>query len=180
MAHLYPLAQSADEALAPARPTARTRYDAERLANGTPVEALQTDWLGHDALPATASEASITAARSAGFVQVYEDEDGAPTYAVTYWLLQGPIGDPVEVEAEPPAPRPPRTPKPETITEDHTDDLYFRAGRTRAARRRRRYVDPRQLDLFLAPDQRGYEHADPNNPNVMLNDEEGDGTTFGG
>ena len=29
---------------------------------------------------------------------------------------------------------------------DHTDDLYFRRGRTKPSRRR--YVDPRQLDLF--------------------------------
>ena len=36
------------------------------------------------------------------------------------------------------------------------------------------------MDLFVSPDQRGYEHKDPNNPNTMLTDEEGDDTTFGG
>jgi len=62
---------------------------------------------------------------------------------------------------------------------DHTDDLYFRGGRTRKRRRAPR-TDPRQLDLFTGPDQQGYEHPDPDNPGIVLTDEEGDGTTFGG
>ena len=38
----------------------------------------------------------------------------------------------------------------------------------------RRHIHTRQIDL------RGYEREDPNNPNTMLTEEEGDGTTFGG
>lgn len=177
MAHLYPLAETAAEALDPARPAARTRFDAERLANGTPVEALHTDWIAAADLPEDATPAALSAARGAGFVQVYEDEAGAPVYAVTYWKLTGPVGEAPKPEPKPkPAPRD----KPAAPREDHTDDLYFREGRTRPPRRRRRYVDPRQLDLFLSADLRGYDRADPNNPNVILNEEEGDGTTFGG
>ncbi|MEL6324166.1 MAG: hypothetical protein AAFQ84_08055, partial [Pseudomonadota bacterium] len=71
-----------------------------------------------------------------GFVQRYEDQAGAPVLAVTYWKLAD--GEVVR----PPAP----VPELERTVEDTTDDLYFKAGRTR--KRRKRKIDPRQLDLF--------------------------------
>lgn len=181
MSHLYPLAETAAQALASPEPAARTRADAERLAGATEVLSLETDWLtpGEDDAAETARE--VASAFGRGFVQTYEDEAGAPVYAVTYWKLAGPI--------QPAKPPPPDTSKKAARrksgktapakTEDDTDDLYFRAARTRR-RKRRRYVDPRQLDLFLQADTSGYERRDPDNPGTILTDEEGDGTTFGG
>ena len=167
MSHLYPLAVSAAEALASPEPAARTRYDAEALADGQAITGLETEWLTPDETEAAALETAADAALGAGFVQRYEDAAGAPVYAVTYWKL-----------APGPAKKP--APPPETPTEqDHTDELYFRR---RPARRRRktRKPDPRQLDLFAqGPDQKGYEYPDPSNPDVILAEEEGDGTAFG-
>ena len=182
MSHLYPLAETAAEALSSPEPAARTRADAEHLAGSTEVLRLETEWLtpGEDQAAETAGEAAAVFGR--GFVQTYEDEAGAPVYAVTYWKLAGPIAAESPAELAEPA----KTPKTKasasptnTPGEDDTDDLYFKGGRTRR-RKRKRYVDPRQLDLFVQADTRGYERRDPSNPDIILTDEEGDGTTFGG
>ncbi|MCI4644063.1 MAG: hypothetical protein MRY64_04710 [Hyphomonadaceae bacterium] len=180
MSHLYPLAQTALEALTEDRPAMRTRAEAERRAGAVEVEKLQTDWLSPDDLDAETLAGRAGAALGQGFVQTYEDEQGRPVYAVTYWKLAQPL------DSAPPAPPPEPAKKPAKAKPakpkgegDHTDDLYFRGGRTRK-RKRRVYVDPRQMDLFVTPDMSGYEHADPGNKSVIINDEEGDGTTFGG
>ncbi|WP_300391503.1 hypothetical protein [Henriciella sp.] len=181
MSLAYPLARSADEALKGAAQAARTRHDAEALSGDTPVLSLETEWLKPAAEEVDALIKQAESGEAKGFIQVYEDADEKPVLAVTYWKL----GEPVAKKASKPAPAPkpekPRakTRKKEKTEEDHTDDLYFRHGRTRKSRRKK-HVDPRQMDLFISPDQRGYEHKDPNNPNTMLTDEEGDGTTFGG
>jgi hypothetical protein len=177
MSHLYPLAETALEALAEDRPAMRTRAEAERRAGVAEVLKLHTDWLSASDIDDEARARLANAGLSQGFVQTYEDESGAPVYAVTYWQIDRPL------DASPPAAPPPLT-KPKTKAkpkgeEDHTDDLYFRGGRTRK-RKRRVHVDPRQMDLFVSPDMSGYEHADPGNKSVIINDEEGDGTTFGG
>lgn len=180
MSLAYPLARSGDDALTGVNKAARTRYDAEEVADGTPVIALETEWLNPDGADVPALLKQAESGEAKGFIQVYEDADGKPVLAVTYWKLgetatptarKTPKADP---KPEPAAPRP----KPEKTEEDHTDDLYFRHARSR--RSRRKASDPRQMDLFISPDPRGYEHKDPNNPNTMLTDEEGDGTTFGG
>lgn len=179
MSHLYPLAETAAEALSSPEPAARTRADAERLAGATEVLRLETEWLtpGEDQAAEMAGEAA--AVFGLGFVQTYEDETGAPVYAVTYWKLAGPIvADAPAEPAKTPKAKAARPPSKKT-GEDDTDDLYFKGGRTRR-RKRKRYVDQRQLDLFVQADTRGYERRDPSNPDIILTDEEGDGTTFGG
>lgn len=182
MSLAYPLAMTVEEALTGAQKAARTRYDAEVLAEGQSVMALETEWVkpGPDDVAVLLKQAESGEAK--GFIQIYEDADGAPVLAVTYWKLGAPVAGkqptPAKVD-KPKAEKPARTEKAGKAEEDHTDDLYFRHGRTRKSRRKR-HVDPRQMDLFTRPDQRGYEHEDPNNPNTMLTDEEGDGTTFGG
>lgn len=138
MSHAYPLGKTLDAALSKVAPAARTRAEAEALAGKLKVVALTTDWL-------TVSEAAAEAmfapsdALAHGHLQRYEDEKGNPVIAVTWWKLEVPGSasqKPVQKTAEP-SPNEPS---------DHTDDLYFRRGRTKPSRRR--YIDPRQLDLF--------------------------------
>ncbi|MEM9739748.1 MAG: hypothetical protein AAF829_07745 [Pseudomonadota bacterium] len=182
MSHLYPLAQSAEEALAPERPAARTRHDAERHAFGTEILKLATAWISDADGDVDVADVRANAGLSQGFIQAYEDENGKPVYAITYWQLKGPLGDasaqdlpsvpaPVEIAAQ----AKPKSDPENAPAEDHTDDLYFRSKRSK--RGRKRYVDPRQMDLFTAPDARGYEHTEGG---AVITDEEGDGTTFGG
>jgi hypothetical protein len=178
MSHLYPLARSAAEALEAERPAARTRHEAERLANGTDVLKLATEWISVAEGEGEVAEVQANAGLSQGFIQAYEDETGKPVYAITYWQLAGPAGEPEAASA----PAPPReVVQPDSKPQkppaaDHTDDLYFRSKRT-PRRGRKPYVDPRQMDLFARPDGRGYEHTEGG---AVINDEEGDGTTFGG
>ncbi|MEO1568322.1 MAG: hypothetical protein AAFR94_03770 [Pseudomonadota bacterium] len=174
MGHLYPLAPDAERALAGAAHAARTRADAERLASGSTVEKLETAWLTPEPEEADAILARADTVAGEGFVQRYEDEAGNPVLAVTFWRLSADAGagstrtPKQDAKAMPPPP-----------AADHTDDLYFRAGRTKKRKARKRHVDPRQLDLFPGPDQQGFEHRDPLNPAIIITDEEGDGTTFG-
>lgn len=180
MSHLYPLAETAMEALAEDRPAVRTLAEAERRAGGASILRLRTDWISAGDLDEETRVRLANAGLSQGFVQTYEDEEGEPVYAVTYWELEGPLDtSPPHVPAPPTEPAEPKPRARPKAGEDHTDDLYFRGGRTRK-RKRRVYVDPRQMDLFVSPDMSGYEHADPGNKSVIINDEEGDGTTFGG
>jgi len=147
MSHAYPLGKTVDAALSRVAPAARTRPEAEALAaelgGGLKVVALTIDWL---TVSAEAAEAMFAPsdALAHGHLQRYEDEKGNPVVAVTWWKL----------EAADAAPKKAAKPKVKAVAEeapaepaDHTDDLYFRRGRTKPSRRR--YVDPRQLDLFL-------------------------------
>lgn len=178
MSLAYPLARTAEDALKGVGSAARTRYQAEELAGDTPVLSLETEWLKPPSkdLPALMKQAEAGEAK--GFIQTYEDADGMPVLAVTYWKL-GRTASKKTNKPQPEKPKAAARPKKKAEEADHTDDLYFRHGRTRPSRRKKQ-VDPRQMDLFVSPDQRGYEHKDPNNPNTMITDEEGDGTTFGG
>lgn len=173
MSHLYPLAETAAGALESPEPAARTRPDAERFSPEREIVALETEWLEPGEGEAETLASKAAAALGQGFVQVYEDAEGRPVYAVTFWKL----GKPVK-RKETPAPKPRRKPARSDTAADDTDDLYFKQGRTR--RRRKRHVDPRQLDLFLSPDLSGYDRKAPDNPDIILAEEEGDGTTFGG
>ena len=148
MSHAYPLGKTVDAALSRVAPAARTLPEAEALARtldpALKVVELAIDWL-------TVSEEAAAAmfapsdALAHGHLQRYEDEKGHPVVAVTWWKL----ALPGEVKQKPARP----APKSEAAAEpaDHTDDLYFRRGRTKPSRRR--YVDPRQLDLFRQPKQ---------------------------
>lgn len=147
MSHLYPLASTAKDAFENAKFAARTRYEAEALVKEFEILKLETEWItpeGDDI------HAIIDAAEDGpghGFVQRYEDEKGAPVLAVTYWKIGG---KKIPAKAKPKAPPPLSEP-----VEDHTDDLYFREGRTKPARKRgrKKFVDPRQIDMFPpAPD----------------------------
>lgn len=170
MSHLYPLAASAAEALASPEPAARTRYEAETLAGEATIAGLETEWISPGDEQAETSDATAEAGVGAGFVQRYEDAAGAPVYAVTYWKL--------ETAPKKKAAKPKKAPAKKT--EDDTDELYFRSGRTKPRKKKSTpKVDPRQLDLFAGPDQKGYEYRDPDNPGVIIADEEGDGTSFG-
>jgi hypothetical protein len=142
MSHAFPIATRVEDALKPGVKAARTRSDAEALAPGFRIESLATDWLN---VTEAEAEAYLTSqndeAGAHGHLQKYEDNEGKPVLAVTWWKLV----DSAAVKAKPAAPRKkPATEKPPV--EDHTDDLYFRSGRTKP--RRKRYLDPRQMDLF--------------------------------
>ena len=142
MSHAYPLGKTARDALKNAKAAARTRYEAEDLAEDVTVASLETEWLTPSAkeLPKILEQADINPGQ--GFIQNYEDAAGKTVLAVTYWKL---------AKA---AKKPKAKPKPAKETapaeEDHTDDLYFKSGRTKKSRRKK-FVDPNQLDLFGGP-----------------------------
>ncbi|MCA8893131.1 MAG: hypothetical protein KDA56_15235 [Hyphomonas sp.] len=144
MSHAYPLGKTVDAALSKVAPAARTLPEAEALARTLDPELkvveLAIEWL-------TVSEEAADAmfapsdALAHGHLQRYEDDKGHPVVAVTWWKLALP-GEAAEKPAKPVPKAEPASSEPT----DHTDDLYFRRGRTKPSRRR--YVDPRQLDLF--------------------------------
>lgn len=197
----YPIAGDTRDALRQER-MARTLGEAREAAGGG--VALVSEWLRP--APAEAEEISALAERGSdkGFVQLYADERGDPVLAVTYWKhvtapakSDAPPADASDRtagkgrsrkakagdEAPPPASEatPLAAPEPEGVAEDHTDDLYFsRKPRPKPGQKaKKRIVDPKQLDLFGGPDQRGAERRDPHNPFVVLVDEEGVGASFG-
>ncbi|MCR9270832.1 MAG: hypothetical protein NXH72_12650 [Hyphomonadaceae bacterium] len=139
MSHAYPLGKTARDALKNAQHAARTRYEAEDLAEDVAISALETEWL----TPAAKDLAKILEQAEAnpghGFVQHYEDASGNTVLAVTYWKLTK--------ATKKPKPKPKPIPEPDPNADDHTDDLYFKSGRTKKTRRKR-FVDPNQMDLF--------------------------------
>lgn len=137
MSHTYPLGKTARDALKASGEPARTRYEAEDLADGAEIKALETEWLTPSATELPKLLALAEASPAHRFVQNYEDASGNTVLAVTYWKV-------AKAKAKP-KPKP----QPKTDTEDHTDDLYFRAGRTK--KRKQKPVDPNQLDLFGQP-----------------------------
>jgi len=143
MSIAYPIARSLEEATLPGAKIARTQREAASLAPGMKVEGLETSWLHLTEAEATALLAAQGADGPAGHIQRYEDTSGHAVVAVSWWKLV----DPKQARRAK-APSPPAA---ETQQEksDHTDDLYFRRGRTKPKRRKR--VDPNQLDLFEKP-----------------------------
>ena len=144
MSHLYPIAANAKDAFETATLAARTRYEAEALVEDREIVKLETEWLTPEGDDISAILDAAEAGPGQGFVQRYEDESGAPVIAVTYWKIGGPK------KVARPAKQPPAQP---ATAEDHTDDLYFRSGRTKPSKKRgrKKYVDPRQLDMFPPP-----------------------------
>lgn len=143
MSHAYPIGKTARDALKNAQAAARTRYEAEDLVDDVAISALETEWLTPSAkdLPKVLEQADANPGH--GFVQHYEDADGNTVLAVTYWKLAK--------ASKKPKPKPEPIKSPATEEEDHTDDLYFKSGRTKKAGRKR-FVDPNQMDLFGAKD----------------------------
>ena len=144
MTLLFPIASSAEEATSTAKSAARTKADARALAGeGHQISGLETEWLTLTEAEADAVLAKAeTSEWGAGYIQRYENASGAPVLAVTYWKAVNPAAKP-----DPAAQEKPTEPPPQDAAEDHTDDLYFRKGRTRK-RGRKRKVDPNQMDLF--------------------------------
>ncbi|MEH6696931.1 MAG: hypothetical protein V7675_17975 [Hyphomonas sp.] len=146
MSHAYPLARNVTEALDPAARGARTRTEAEKLSGGLIVESLHTEWMSVSEEEAAAKMAGTADGLTHGFLQRYEDDKGAPILAVSYWRLVDPAAAKKAAKAVK-AKKPEPAPEVKSEETDHTDDLYFRSGRTKPGRRKR-FVDPNQLDLF--------------------------------
>lgn len=146
----YPIAETARDALTnvgadDGAHAARTVGEAREKAGG-PV-ALVSEWLR------PSQEERETLGRAAdqgvgqGFVQIYEDENGRPVIAVTFWKRDAKrSGFPPPQVAVKPAPKAP-APEPEA---DTVDDLYFspRAATKKSRKGMGRTPDPRQMDLF--------------------------------
>ncbi|PKP80933.1 MAG: hypothetical protein CVT79_13025 [Alphaproteobacteria bacterium HGW-Alphaproteobacteria-18] len=140
MSLAYPVARSLEDALKPDAPTARSRRGAISQASGLALEGLETSWLHLPEAEADALFKALGPDGAAGHLQRYEDTSGHTVVAVSWWKLVDPNNvRPPEKRAFEPAPPPP-------LTDDHTDDLYFRHGRTKT--RRKKPTDPNQLDLF--------------------------------
>lgn len=141
MSHAYPLGKTARDALKNASAAARTRYEAEELAENVAIAALETEWLTpkEKELPKILEQAEANPGH--GFVQHYEDGAGNTVLAVTYWKFAK-----AKTKSKP-KPDPAPIPAPDMAEEDHTDDLYFKSGRTKKSRRKR-FIDPNQMDLF--------------------------------
>lgn len=141
MSLAYPIARSLQEAIAPGVRTARSQSEAASLSPGYRVEGLETGWLHLADDQAQALLGAQGADGPAGHLQRYEDTSGHTVIAVSWWLIAEP-GSPPKPKPAPPPPEP----EPPATGSDHTDDLYFRRGRTKT--RRRKASDPNQLDLF--------------------------------
>ncbi|MFN3912881.1 hypothetical protein [Hyphomonas sp.] len=141
MSLAYPIARSLEEATRPGVKTARTQREAVAVSEGARVDGLETSWLHLTEDEAAALVAAQGMDGAAGHLQRYEDTSGHVVVAVTWWKLADPNAPRM------PAPPPPDVPLvPDAPASDHTDDLYFRRGRTKPRRKRR--IDPNQLDLF--------------------------------
>lgn len=140
MSLAYPIAENLEDAARPGAKFARSRREAAELSPGFVVVGLETGWLHLTEAEALALFGAQGADGPAGHLQRYEDTSGHVVVAVSWWKLADP-------KAAPSAKAPASPPK-ETGSEksDHTDDLYFRRGRTKS--KRRKPVDPNQLDLF--------------------------------
>lgn len=142
MSLTYPIASNAMDALLNPVGMERTLTAAKATAGRAVV--FENEWIrpGPERVEELSSAVQMAAAH--GAVQVYESEKGKPVIALKYWRI---------LTDEELAPKPePEPEKPEDVgakKKDHTDDLYFRKGRTKP---RKRVVDPNQMDLFVKPE----------------------------
>ena len=144
MSHAYPIGKTARDALQNAKAAARTRYEAEALVEDVAIASLDTEWITPAAKDLAKMLERAEQNPGHGFVQHYEDGEGNTVLAVTYWKLAK--------TPKKPKPKPRPVIESDPKTEDHTDDLYFKSGRTKKSRRGR-YVDPKQMDLFGAKNE---------------------------
>jgi hypothetical protein len=143
----YPIARSLEEATLPGAKIARSQREAADRSPGFTVEGLETSWLHLTEEEAGALLGAQGADGPAGHIQRYEDTSGHVVVAVSWWKLVVPgqkraASKTPETEVH----VPPLSPPPAAENPDHTDDLYFRRGRTKV--RRKKTADPNQLDLF--------------------------------
>lgn len=141
MSQAFPIADRLEDALAKDAPVARTLADAARVAGGRRVCGLETSWLHLASEDADRLFESGEPDGAHGHIQRYEDTAGHVVVAVSWWKLTDP-GAAGQVASAPPESAP------KSIGSDHTDDLYFRRGRTKP--KRRKVADPNQLDLFAS------------------------------
>ena len=134
MSHNYPIAETAKQAIGGGVDTARTRYEAEEKVPGQAIICLETEWLNLSPTDADALRAEAEQGPGHGFIQYYEDGDGQPVLAVTFWKLGK------QKKAPPPPPKP-------VADNDHTDDLYFKSAKAKR-QAKKRAPDPNQMDLF--------------------------------
>lgn len=136
MSLAYPIARTLEDAVTAGVKVARSLREAADLSPGFVVTGLETSWLHLPDDEANALFSRLGADGAAGHLQRYEDNSGHAVIAVSWWKL-------VDPNEAPPVSQPP----PAAATRpDHTDDLYFRRGRTKP--RKRKPADPNQLDLF--------------------------------
>ncbi|MAK60021.1 MAG: hypothetical protein CMK09_03485 [Ponticaulis sp.] len=132
----YPIANSAMQALTEPLGHERTQAAARKAAAG-PV-TFETEWLRPGPERQEDLQPYVQSAVAMGAAQIYETEKGRPVIALNYWRVM--------TEAEQVFDQPVAT-DPARKREDHTDNLYFRRGRTKP---KKKPVDPNQLDLFGA------------------------------
>ena len=157
---LFPIAATSREAL-DAEPEAGARTIAEARERVKGPVARVSDWLRPAPAEAEALQRKAEQGISRGFVQIYEDAKGRPVIAVTYWKPGG--------EKQPPAPRS-RPTQAAVPAEDHTDDLYFTKADAKA-KRKRKAIDPNQLDMF-GLGQKNATDADSPGPGGVIVDED--------
>ncbi len=150
----FPIATSAKTALE-AEEIARSKAEAARML-GADV-TLVSDWFRPSPAQHKKLSKQIAAGVDNGFVQVYEDRNGNPTLAVSYWKRHK-----VKAVAKPDAPKPVRT-----GANDSTDDLYFSKAHKKKAEElaAKRAADKRQLDLFAPPPPKPTQPAKPKETN---------------
>ncbi|MEM7492039.1 MAG: hypothetical protein AAF296_01570 [Pseudomonadota bacterium] len=129
MSHTYPIAETVQAALSGANSVASTRYEAEALCEGYEISALKTEWLTLSEKQKIETVNELEASFAQGFVQVYEDANDQTVLAVTFWQIGAAIKQ--KTRPQKPSTSPTKKAKPK---------------KSRA--KRKRYVDPNQLDLF--------------------------------
>lgn len=140
MSHTYPIGASVRAALEDPTRQAQTRYQAEALTQASEIIAgLETEWLSCEVSDYDALAELAQSHPASGFVQAYEDYQGQPVLAITFWKT--------EQRSRQSLPQRPALQTDQPAPADHTDDLYFRQGRT-GRNKRRKPVNPDQLDLF--------------------------------
>jgi hypothetical protein len=134
MTIVYPIASDARGALDAGR-FARTREEACSAAGADMT--LVSEWLRPGPTERETVLAKAQGGLARGYVQFYEGPDGEPVIALTFWRERRE------------APAPPLDPLPvaPSVSEDHTDDLYFAKPAVKS-RRPRRPADVNQMDLF--------------------------------
>lgn len=174
MSHLFPLATSAEKALEESVPRARTEREAKDISGVDCVlNGLVHDWIRFARDDQSKMREQAEKGRDLGFVQSYEDANTAEiVYAITYWQISEGRNDDFRQKTVAKESRESEVPKP-------LNRAIPNPKPRRPKKRKPTQGDGRQLDLFSGPDQQGYERRDPNNPEIILALEEGDGTSFG-